>query len=188
MSKLMRTALLVVLGVVMVGSAAMASVPDPTNSICPTGIAYGPSGFIDLVVTVRNATGANIVGSNVQMDFQTNGVNWCTNQAAGVTRTGNILAAVTDGSGNAHFPVRAGNCSNTSQIKIYADGLLLCTYAYGATVDLVNNDLSVNVADLGAFAVAQTGQDICGDYNGDGAVNVADLGTFAQGQSAGGCP
>lgn len=188
MSKLMRTALLVVLGVVVAGSAAMASVPDPTQSQCPSGIAYGPSGFIDLVVTVKNQTGANIFGSNVQIDFGTNNVHWCTNQAAGVTRTGNVLSATTDAGGQAHFPVRAGNCANTNIIKIYADGVQLCSFNVGAAVDLVNNDLLVNVADLGSWAATQTGQDPCGDYNGDLLVNVADLGTFAAGQSAGGCP
>lgn len=187
MSKYMRTALLVAVGVLCVASAAFASVPDPTQITCPTYMAYGPSGFINFVVNVKNQFGANIAGSNVLIDFQTAPVVLCTNQAAGVTRVGQTLAAVTNASGNATFPVRASKCANGSTAKIYADGVLICTLNQMRSVDF-NGDGAVTVADLGAWAAAQAASDKCGDYNGDNAVTVADLGIWAAGQAAGSCP
>lgn len=188
MSKLLRTALLVVLGVVFVGSAAFASVPDPTQSQCPTCILYSPGGYTDLVVTVKNQTGANIVGSNVQIDFGTNPIAWCATQAAGVTRVANVVSAVSDGSGQAHFPLRAGACSNTGLIKVYADGVQLCSYGIGPSGDM-DGDLLVNVSDLGIWASAQVSQDACGDFDCDTFVNVSDLGIFAEMQAfSNGCP
>ena len=186
MSKLIRTALLVVLGVVFVGSAAFASVPDPTTSICPTCVFYAPGGFHDLIVQVKNQSNANIVGSNVQIDFGTNPIVWCATQV----HTGNVVSATSDGLGQAHFPLRAGNCSNTGIIKIYADGVQLCSYGYGPSGDLDGN-LLVNVADLSLWAITQASfpQDICGDYTCDTLVNVSDLGIFAEMQAfSNGCP
>lgn len=193
MTKHFRVALLVAVGVACVATAAFASVPDPSQSSCPAALAYGPSGFIDILVNVKNSGGFNIAGSNVVIDFGSNytantapGVIFCASAGTGLTRVGGTVSTTTDGSGNAHFPLKLSRCANMGVIKVFADGVQICTYPRGASVDF-DGDGQVSVSDLGSWAATQAGADLCGDYNGDNSVSVADLGIWAAGQAGGGC-
>jgi hypothetical protein len=193
MSKYMRAALMVAVGVALVATAAFASVPDPLYSSC-TCIAYGPSGFNAVVVTVMSGPVTPVVGSNVQIDFGTNytanttpGVIFCPSPGVNIVRTNGVLSGGTYlGAGQYEFKIKGSRCANAGVVRVYADGIQICSFAHAASVDF-DGDGQVSVSDLGNWAGTQASQDPCGDYNCDGSVNVADLGIWAAGQAGGGC-
>lgn len=190
MSKYIRTALLVAVGVLCVASAAFASVPDPTQITCPTFITYEPAGnlAVPFTVNVKNQFGVNISGSNVLIDFGAAPVVFCANQTgAGYTRSGQTVSATTNVSGNAVFNIRASKCGNGSVAKIYADGVLICSISKLTSPDFDGNG-SVSLPDLGTFALDQSTGNLCADFDGGGSVNLPDLGIFAASQAHGPCP
>ncbi len=185
MSKFVRIALLVALGVVTVASAALAVVPDPTNSSCGTCLVVSPNGqntdgSLSFTVIVKDQFGNPINNSNVVIDFGTLPVVLCSGQDPGFTAVGTTLSGHTNLSGTVVFTPR-GHGAGSGTVKIYADGVQICSLNHVSTTDL-NGDNLVDVADLAIFAADQIASILDCDLNCDGFVDVADLSLFAANQ------
>lgn len=114
--------------ILAVGSASTASaqtVPDPTNSTCPTAVTVGPTGSCCFDVVVRDNANNPIAGSVVQVTFNSCSVVFCPTQPAGVTIQGNSARVVSDAAGRAHICVCATFSGAGCSGAISADGVVL---------------------------------------------------------------
>ena len=192
MTGLVRKATLLSVCGLLAASAAFAAVPDPTQSTCPAhinlvgsdGATGDPSG--NFSVTVRDLSGALIPGSIVVVDFQAcTDLLFCTDQLGNSTADCPTMTVrkATDGSGVATFSIVGGadvpaggpTGSPIGSVKIFADGVLLCTLDAGA-FDL-NDGTGVGGADLSLWLddFGLGGQPPRADYDGSGVVGGADL-------------
>lgn len=181
MSKFLRIALLAGLGVIMVTSAALAVVPDPTFSTVGTCLVIAPGGEFTYTVTVKDQFNNAINNSAVTIDFTgAAGAHICSSQDAGFTAAGNTITGHTNLLGSVTFTTHGGG-SVTGSIKVYADGVQIATLTRVVSPDLTG-DYFINVADVSVFAAAQSGSNLVADFNCDGFVNVADVAIFAASQ------
>ncbi|MBI5836295.1 MAG: hypothetical protein HZB25_03525 [Candidatus Eisenbacteria bacterium] len=191
MSKFVRIALLVALGAMMVASAAFAVVPDPTFSSCGTCIVlspYGANGDPGLLFTVvvNDQFNNPINGSNVVVDFGTLPVTLCSSQEPGFTAVGQTVAGTTNLSGTVSFSFR-GWGAGVGSVKVYADGVQICTVG-GTSTDDLNGDAAVDVSDLAIFTFDQISFINDPDMNCDGLVDVSDLAIFTANQTGSPAP
>src|SRR5882672_10668538 len=145
MTGLVRKATLFAVCGLFAASAAMASVPSPANSTCPTCFALVGSngGVIDPIgefcVTVRDLANFPINNSLVVVDLSDcSGLVLCNNNESGFvvdcatqtvrgfTGPGGVICfrikGYANNSGGNSLPKNPANCA-----KIYADGVLLCS-------------------------------------------------------------
>lgn len=179
MSKFVRIALLVALGVVTAASAALAVVPDPTFSSCGNCLVLTPGGDpgVSFTVVVKDQFNNAINGSNVVIDFGTCPVALCSGQDVGFTKTGNTISGTTNLSGTVVFTPRGGFGTDCT-IKVYADGVQICSLSHVSSPDL-NGDGSVDISDLSMFAGDMVSNNLESDLNCDGSVDISDLSIFA---------
>ena len=210
MTGLVRKATLLSVCGLLAASVAIAAVPDPTQSTCPVHInAVGNDGtagdpYGNFCVTVRDLAGQIIVGSIVVVDFNDcTDLKFCTDQLGNSTADcpTNTVRKASDGTGNACFSIVGGSDlaqvlgdpdgSPLGCVKIFADGVLLCSLNAG-TPDLDDNsgvgggDLSLWLGDFGGGLNPPRS-----DYDGDATVGGGDLsqwlGVFGGGLSGLSC-
>lgn len=159
-------------------ATAARGVPDPANSEVPACLAACPAGDLVIVIVVRDFNNIPIENSSVVIDFsECPAFIICPPSKSDpyiyddVSRTVRVL---TDASGAARFPLRAGGvCGTANGVFVFADGVLLanCTFA---SPDQDGN-LSVSAADL-AIANGKLGAaDPTADFDCDGTVTAADI-------------
>ena len=191
MSKFVRIALLVALGVVTAASAALAVVPDPTFSTCGSCLVLTPGGdpALTFTVSVRDQFNNPISGSNVVIDFGSCPIYICTVQDAGFTSTATTISGSTSLAGLVTFTPR-GSLGASCTVKVYADGVQICSLPFVSSPDL-NQDYLVDVSDLAFLAADMVSYNVESDLNCDGLVDVSDLALLAENMiltSAGNCP
>ena len=184
MSKFLRMALLVALGVLSIASAAFAVVPDPTFSSCDACLVPAPAGDYAFTVNVKDQFNNAINNSNVTIDFGLCGgsVVFCSNQEAGFTTSGATISGHTAADGHVTFRIHGGGAC-VANVRIYADGVQICSVGRAHSPDL-NADKFVDVSDVALLAAAQVAQDLSADLNCDGFVDVSDVALFAASQLA----
>jgi len=187
MSKFVRIALMVALGVATAVCVAAAAVPDPTNSVVPTCICVAPGGEETFMVTVNDQFGNPINNVAVVLDFGSCSVVYaCSGQDAGFTAAGKMVTGYTNASGQVTFTTRAGGICQTvpgdGPIRVWAGGVLIASLAKNSSPDISGNG-TVGLDDLGSFAADQLPpQNLESDFSCDGIVGLADLGIFADAQ------
>ncbi len=182
MSKFLRMALLAGLGVMAVTSAASAVVPDPTFSSCVGCMTIAPGGEYSFSVTVKDQFNLPINNSNVTIDFAgVPVVVICPTQDAGFTSAGQTISGKTGISGGVVFTTHGGG-AGAGTIKIYADGVQICSVARVHSPDLSHNT-KIDLPDVGAFAADQAGNILDADLNCSGSVDLPDVGLFAGSQA-----
>lgn len=191
MSKFVRIALLVALGAMTVASAAFAVVPDPTFSSCGTCIVLSPNGAngdpgLLFTVVVKDQFNNPINASNVVVDFGTLPVTLCSGQEAGFAKVGQTVTGSTNLSGTVSFSFR-GFGAGVGTIKVYADGVQICTVG-GCSTDDLNGDYLIDVSDLAIFTNDQVSFINDPDLNCDGLVDVSDLAIFTANQLGSAAP
>lgn len=184
MSKFLRMALLAGLGVMAVTSAASAVVPDPTFSSCVGCMTIAPGGEYTFSVTVKDQFNNAINNSNVTIDFAGVPVAYvCVSQDAGFTAAGQTISGKTNISGQVTFATHGGG-AGAGTIKIYADGVQICSVARVHSPDIaLGSPPSIGLADVGAFAANQSANNLNSDLNCSGSVDLPDVGLFAGSQS-----
>jgi hypothetical protein len=165
-----------------VGSTqAAAAVPSPVNSSVPACMALCPLGDMPFAVTVRDLANNPIAGSTVVIDFSgcPNGAYICPTRPGDpytvnlVTRT---LSMVTGAGGAVTFPARIGGVGPAGCAKVFADGVLLRSYAL-ASPDQNGNGLAAGIIDVdpALFAAKLGTVDPTADFDcSGGAVDPAD--------------
>lgn len=192
MSKFVRIALLVALGVLAAANAAMAVVPDPT--FCSVGpcLVVTPGGDPGLTFTVQVNDQFNtpINGSNVVVKFtDATGVTLCSGQDAPASNVSGDLTATTGVSGTIVFTPR-GNGSFTGTVRVFADGVQIGTVADVHTCDLVA-DYNMDISDVATMGYDLSNGVLEVDLNCDGVIDVSDVALFAENMilsSGGFCP
>jgi len=212
MTGLVRKALLLAVCGLLSAGVAVAHVPDPANSECPSAClkVVGHDGSVgdpiaEYCVTVRDFNNLPIENSSVVIDFSDCDLQLCIDQLdAGVIVdcVSQTVRKLTDASGVACFRVigksRPGlGCTGGPKpcANIFADGVFLCA-VYTPTYDLINdtaagvggNDFSEFLHlffDCGAYLTRI-------DYNCDNQITGDDfsefLAVFYAGASAANCP
>jgi hypothetical protein len=165
-----------------VGSTqAAAAVPSPVNSSVPACMALCPLGDMPFAVTVRDLANNPIAGSTVVIDFSgcPNGAYICPTRPGDpytvnlVTRT---LSMVTGAGGAVTFPARIGGVGPAGCAKVFADGVLLRSYAL-ASPDQNGNGVATGIVDVdpALFAAKLGTVDPTADFDcSGGAVDPAD--------------
>jgi hypothetical protein len=200
MTGLVRKATLLSGALLLVAGVAMAGVPSAANSTLPLGIQFvGHTGGVadvkgQAVVIVRDAGNNPVINSTVELLFGAcaSAVNSDLNlddvqtfAGNAVNCAGNVIVAVTNGSGQATFRIIGGASAlpgnnpgiTTACCTVRADGQVLGVLRVGA-YDL-NTSGGVNGADqsllLATLFAGPAGYRCRGDYNGNGIVDSADL-------------
>jgi hypothetical protein len=184
MNRFATTLLAVALTAACVAPAA-AALPSPANSSLPLCMALCPLGDMPFAVTVRDLANNPIAGSTVVLDFSgcPNGAFICPQRPGDpytvnlVTRT---LSMVTPASGTVTFPARIGGVGPAGCAKVFADGVLLRTYAL-ASPDQNGNGVAVNIIDVdpALFAAKLGSLDPTADFDcSGGPVDGADQSIF----------
>ena len=167
-----------------------AAVPSPANSSTPACMVFCPMGDVfpesqPFTVVVRDFANVPIAGSSVVIDLSGCPGAFICNPTLGDPYTTNLVARTltraTDASGTASFPARVGGTGPAGCAKVYADGVLLKSYALASPDQdgdgLVlyppfSNDLSIFAAKIGT---ADPTADL--DCSG-GVVDVTDQSVF----------
>ena len=185
MSKFLRMALLAGLGVLAITSAASAVVPDPTVSSCGACLVIAPGGEYSFSVTVKDQFNNAINNSNVTVDFGScPNVHVCAGQDAGFLPAGQTVSGHTAISGSVTFTIHGGGACNPGPIKIYADGVQICSLSRSHSPDFDHNaTTTIGLADVGIFAADQSANNLDADFNCSGSVNLPDVGLFAGSQA-----
>ena len=155
-----------------------ASIPDPANSEVPPCLAVCPAGDLVTVVVVRDFNNVPVENSSVIIEFydcpafaicppaKSDPYIW-----DDPTRT---VRRLTDATGAARFPLRAGGVCGANVVRVFADGIFLAARALASPDQ--NGNLSVSAADQ-AVANAKLGMpDPTADFDCNGTVTAADLG------------
>jgi len=152
-----------------VGTAAAVSsaVPSAANSSLPPCMVFCPIGdapYINIpafTVVVRDIANNVIPGSTVVLDFSGCPQAYICPQIPldpyTVNPTTRTLSRVTDASGSVTFPARVGGTGPAGCAKVFADGVLLKTYALasfdqdgnGQVVSVIGNDDPIFASKLG---------------------------------------
>lgn len=181
MSKFVRIALLVALGVVTAAGAAMAVVPDPT--FCSVGpclvVTPGGDPGLSYTVQVNDQFNTPINGSTVVVKFtDAAGVTLCSGQDAPATNVSGDLVGTTGVSGTFVFTPR-GNGAYTGTVRVFADGVQIGTVANVHTCDL-NPDFTMDISDVAVMGGDLATGNLEADLNCDGVVDVSDVALFAE--------
>jgi len=166
---------------------AAAAVPSPVNSSVPACMALCPLGDMPFTVTVRDFANNPIAGSSVVIDFSgcPNGAYICPTRPGdpySVNLVARTLSMVTPANGAVTFPARIGGVGPAGCAKVFADGVLLRSYAL-ASPDQNGNGLAASVIDVDpALLAAKLGTvDPTADFDcSGGAVDLADQLIFNQ--------
>ena len=212
MTGLVRKAMLLAVCGLLTAGVAMAHVPDPANSQCPTACIYvtGHNGSVgdangNFCVTVRDFNNVPIENSSVVIDFSNCDLQLCINQLdanAIVDCVSQTVRKLTNVTGQACFRIigksRPGlGCGGApvNCVRIFADSTPLCSLN-APTFDLVNaaDGSGLGAGDLAAWLSAF----FCGtnprrgDYICDGTLGAGDLARWLSVFFAGGstlnCP
>jgi len=171
-----------------VGSTqAAAAVPSPVNSSVPACMALCPLGDMPFTVTVRDFANNPIAGSSVVIDFSgcPNGAYICPTRPGdpySVNLVARTLSMVTPANGAVTFPARIGGVGPAGCAKVFADGVLLRSYAL-ASPDQNGNGLAAGIIDVdpALFAAKLGTVDPTADFDcSGGAVDLADQLIFNQ--------
>lgn len=185
MSRFVRIALLVALGVVVAASAAFAVVPDPSNSSFGTCLVLTPNGdpAVGFTVVVYDQFNNPINNCNVTLDFSAmSNIGICATQDATFGATGMIIYGFTNSSGVVVFTPRGGILTGgdgVGTINIAAAGQLLGSLGSLASAESDGGDYTVGLGDLGVFAADYGSATTRSDLDCDGSVGLSDLGIFA---------
>jgi hypothetical protein len=200
MTGLVRKATLLSGALLLVAGVAMAGVPSAANSTLPLGIQFvGHTGGVadvkgQAVVVVRDAGNNPVINSTVELlfgacasavpsDLNLDDVQTFAGNA--VNCAGNVIVAVTNGSGQATFRIIGGASATpgnspgitTACCTVRADGQVLGNLRVAA-YDL-NTSGGVNGADqsllLATLFAGPAGYRCRADFNGNGIVDSADL-------------
>ena len=166
---------------------AAAAVPSPVNSSVPACMALCPLGDMPFTVTVRDFANNPIAGSSVVIDFSgcPNGAYICPTRPGdpySVNLVARTLSMVTPANGAVTFPARIGGVGPAGCAKVFADGVLLRSYAL-ASPDQNGNGLAASVIDVdpALFAAKLGTVDPTADFDcSGGAVDLADQLIFNQ--------
>ena len=211
MTGLVRKATFLAVCGLLCAGVAMAHVPDPVNSDCPSscikvvgsdGVVGDPVG--EYCVTVRDFNNVPIENSSVVIDFSNCDIQLCIDQKdpdALVDCISQTVRKLTNVNGVACFRVlgkrRNVECTPkaTNCVEVFADGVFLCGL-FAPAFDLINEAGNVGVSGLD-FSQFQHLFFDCGtyisaiDYNCNGVDDGNDfsqfLGVFFNGQSAVNC-
>jgi hypothetical protein len=171
-----------------VGSTqAAAAVPSPVNSSVPACMALCPLGDMPFTVTVRDLANNPIAGSSVVIDLSgcPNGAFICPTRPGdpySVNLVARTLSMVTPANGAVTFPARIGGVGPAGCAKVFADGVLLRSYAL-ASPDQNGNGVATGIVDVdpALFAAKLGTVDPTADFDcSGGAVDLADQLIFNQ--------
>lgn len=197
MNAVLRKAMLLACGGVLVASSAMAAVPSPADSEVPNGLNLigTASGVADVrgefSITIRDLAHNPIAGSSVVISFDgcTPDIRICATQVtAGVTpdcASGPVgeISGVTDGTGVVTFRIQGGAANTFSGSPaagincgvVFADGVNMGPINVGAYDE--NGAGGVGPADVSVYLADQFDPDVEGrsDFNATGTITPADL-------------
>jgi hypothetical protein len=209
MLSLTRKALAVAAGLALISTAAMAGLPDPSESSVESpllgqssgtlvplqkGSQFGVSaGGLGYTVIVKDQFGAAVPGALVTLDYAGTGVvpydQPDNDPGAAVDCLLYTMSKVADGTGTAIFATPAFHGTTwlelSGKIKVIANGVTLslvdCT-----SMDMIGTEGEVDGADLGKFALDKLAEGGLGcttcpetDWNLNGITGGGDLGIFA---------
>jgi hypothetical protein len=144
-------------------AVAIAAVPSPVNSTTPPCLAPCPMGDVALTVVVRDLANNPIAGSTVVFSFAN-----CPNAFLCaplptddyiVDLTLRTVRATTDATGTVTIHPRVGGTCPAGGVNLFADGVLLRTYALaspdqdgnGVCVSIIGSDDPIFAAKLGTL-------------------------------------
>ena len=157
---------------------ANAGVPAPPPiSTVPSCFATCPMGDMHIVVVVRDLASNPIANSTVVLDFSTcAGEFVCTNPPNDpyiYDPTSQTIRMLTDVNGRVDFPLRVGGGCGPGGVRIFADGVLMQSYAL-ASPDQGGNGLvhwAIGANDLAILESKMGSADLTGDFDCDGDVD-----------------
>lgn len=176
------------LGLTLAAAPAHAAIPSPANSSLPACMALCPFGDMPFTVVVRDLANLPVAGSTVVLDFSAcPGAFLCLTPPSGspfpytldpVART---LRMVTPAGGSVTFPAHVGGTGPPGSARVFADGVLLRSYAL-ASPDQSGNGLVASIVDTddAIFAPKLGTNDPTADFDCSGHVDNADQLIFAQ--------
>jgi hypothetical protein len=152
---MVRKALTIAAGFVVVASVASAGVPDPRFStldavvvgdVSGNAIGGSPAGFD---VTVRDVNNAPLSGRTVTLNFAASGMKVISTQNAGTTVNcaAKSISRVTNGSGAVNFAARVAKFNNSNTVEVSADGVVLGNVK-GRSTDIDGIDAKTGLGDL----------------------------------------
>ena len=160
--------------------SAPVAVPSPSNSTLPSCFVACPLGDIHIVATIRDLANVPAAGSMVVLDFSgCAGANVCASSASDpyvydpVSRTIRMAA---NGAGNVDFPLRVGGGCGTGGVRMFADGVLMSSYAL-VSPDQTGNGVVLCIVgdnDCAAFVAKLGTADPSADWDCDGDVDNVD--------------
>jgi hypothetical protein len=160
---------------------AAAAVPSAANSTLPGCLALCPMGDLPFAVVVRDFANNPIVGSTVVIDFsQCPGANICTTpfwppDPYVVDLAARTLRAATNVSGAVAFPARVGGTGGAGGVRVFADGVLLRTYALASTDQDGDGIVGYGTGTDDTMFAAKFGtSDPTADFDCDGVVGQSD--------------
>ena len=171
----MRNLFILMLSIVsisLLAGAALAQIPDATQSTVDECFVTCPAGDIPFTVVVRDVDGNAVPGADVVVDFcGCPGQQLCLTAGQLPCNDGTLdrVSLPADASGVVVFNIAAGGACQGFPVEISANGVFLAQREVRA-MDYDNNFV-VEVAD---FVVASGN-----DYNCDGLVNLLDQALFA---------
>jgi hypothetical protein len=166
---------------------AFAGVPaPPPNSTVPNACVACPLGDIPFSVIIRDLANNPIVNSMVVIDFSScPGAFICTTPHPDpyiydpVSRT---IRMTTNATGQATFPLRVGGTCGPGSVRVFADGVMMSSYAL-ASPDQTGNGVVFCYAidtDCDVFNAKLGSTDPTADLDGDGDVDGDDNAIFNQ--------
>ena len=130
-----RAALALALSIVGTATTHATGVPDPSTSTVPTPLTVSPSGTACFDIIIRDLASNPVTGVGVHIDFGSCSPSFCPAQS----HSGNIVSAVTDASGVAHFCICASIASPCTTI-VTVDGFV-GTFGLRATVEICGSEV-----------------------------------------------
>lgn len=167
---------------------AHGALPAAGSSTLPACMALCPFGDLPFAVTVRDLAANPVAGSTVVLDFSTCPLaNLCVSvQPPGliVDPVGRTMRALTDASGNVTFAAHVGGTGPAGSVRVFADGVLLRSYALATPDQDGNGVVTMIIGQDGPLFSARLGTaDPRADFDCSGAVDSADEAIFFQHQS-----
>ena len=170
-----------------VPTLSSASVPSPANSTLPACMALCPMGDISFNVVVRDLANNPVLGSMVVLDFSgcPNGATICPFSPADpyiVDFAGRTLRRLTGTGGAVTFPARVGGTGPAGCVRVFADGVLLKTYALASPDQNGDGFVGgfVNSPDVPTFNAKLGSNDPTADFDCSAFVDFSDQVIFYQ--------